>query len=259
MILLLLLMMMMVMGTALLVMSCPMKSRMPSPVAAEAISKSSCRLKRTLQYLIMNDERNEGQTSSDRGDFTLDMDFKVAMNNTANNLGTPTAADVASDGTLTLNSAVNVVDRPTWGVDTDVAADDTTLQIMKMALDGNKADEDYFLFTPASSGLLTVNANETTPLRKKTRTPKGRSLVRWERVRWGKGAAGQIAADTDSGPGGHFGFSVPVEGNRDYLVKVEGTDGAYELEFVLAGTDGRPRVRDADHASLRPHPRYLGS
>ena len=46
--------------------------------------------------------------------------------------------------------------------------------------------------------------------------------------------AGEIATDADSGPGNHFKFTVPVEAVGNYLVKVEGTDGVYQLAFAFA-------------------------
>ena len=48
---------------------------------------------------------------------------------------------------------------------------------------------------------------------------------------------GQIATDENSGPNGHFLFSVPVEAGRNYLVKVEGTDGYYTLEYDIRSGD----------------------
>ena len=94
----------------------------------------------------------DGQDTRESGAYTLDMDFKVAM-------ALPSASVTIMPAT---GDPINIdPDSSPWatGVLT-VAADDTTVQIQRRAADGNVADEDYFLFTPASSGLLTVNAND---------------------------------------------------------------------------------------------------
>ena len=63
-----------------------------------------------------------GQTPETAGNYTLNMDFEVAMTTTSDDTG------------------VTVADGPAWG-NTAIGADDTTLQI-----DGS-SDEDYFLFS----------------------------------------------------------------------------------------------------------------
>ena len=164
----------------------------------------------------------DGQDTREFGAYTLDMDFKVAM--------------AAPSTSVTINPAASVPLAPTaspWNASVTVAADDTMVRIQRRAADGNVADEDYFLFTPANSGFLTVNANDDNTAAPDANTSgtlfgamgQGPEMVR---------RTGQIATDANSGPGGtHFKFAVPVEGGRNYLVKVEGTDGAYALEFEL--------------------------
>ena len=100
----------------------------------------------------------EGQTSTETGSYTLDMDFKVAMTTTA------TAVDMAT--------------APTW-TNTAIPGDDTTLQI-----DGS-VDEDYFLFKPTANGFLTVEATDVAGRDANTRG----TLY---------GPAGQIATDSNS-------------------------------------------------------------
>ena len=161
-----------------------------------------------------------GQTSTTAGDYTLDMDFKVAMS-----------------ATITGLTGVTVAGAPTW-TGTGVTADDTTLQIQRRAADGNKPDEDYFLLTVGNdSGFLTVEADNDTTVAKDADT-KGTLFGAMGEGPLEEQRAGQIATDTDSGPGTHFGFTVPVEAGKHYLVKVEGTDGVYTLRGAFtAATD----------------------
>ena len=104
------------------------------------------------------DLKVEGQTSTETGSYTLDMDFKVAMTTTA--------------------TAVDMADAPTWTA-TEIPGDDTTLQI-----DGN-VDEDYFLFKPTANGFLTVEATDVAGRDANTRG----TLY---------GPGGQIATDSNS-------------------------------------------------------------
>ena len=152
----------------------------------------------------------EGQTSG--GEYTLNMDFRVAMTTSSGIADVPVAA------------------APTWTPTVD-QNDDTPLQIKKIAADGNTADEDYFLFTPAASGLLTVNANDDIDGSKKDANTSGTLFGAMETGPLGERRVGEIATDSDSGPGNHFKFAVPVAADRNYLVKVEGTDGYYTLMF----------------------------
>ena len=150
-----------------------------------------------------------GQDGKTTGSFTLTMDFAVAMStyavsynagNTPPTTATPTAV--------------------TWTP--GIAADDTTMQIARRPEDGKKADEDLFVITPASSGLLTVTGNDGTGT--KQSNTDGAFF----------GPFGEIDTDTNSGPGGtHFGFVVPVTATTDYLVRIKGTDGEYALNFDL--------------------------
>ena len=148
----------------------------------------------------------EGQTPSTTGSYTLNMDFEVAMNNAANDLGTP--AD---------NSVINVADRPTW-TGTAIATDDTTLQI-----DG-RSDADYFVFDVADDlmGFLTIEATNATGATQHSDTAG--TLY---------GPNGQIATASSGGGGNHFKFRVPVVEMTPYLVKVTGSTGMYALSFTF--------------------------
>ena len=107
-----------------------------------------------------------------------------------------------------------------------------TVQIKKV--NEGSADEDYFLLTPDNSGLLTVKANDNATSREKDSDTSGTLFGTMGTGPMGEmRRAGQIATDSNSGPGNHFQFTVPVEGGNDYLVKVTGTDGVYKLEFAF--------------------------
>ena len=107
------------------------------------------------------------------------------------------------------------------------------LQIKKV--NEGSADEDYFLLTVgANSGRLTVKANNDAKGSTKDADTSGTLFGAMETGSMGEMRAGQIAMDSDSGPGNHFQFTVPVEGRNNYLVKVTGTDGFYKLEFGFA-------------------------
>ena len=157
-----------------------------------------------------------GQGSKTEGTFTLTMDFAVAMRTAA----------VSFDANNNPPTTATLTAVPTWTTDTGLPKDDATgnepIQIARRSEDGNQADQDLFVITPASSGLLTVTGNDGTG--KKNANTNGAFL----------GPLGQIATDTNSGPGGtHFGFVVPVTATTDYLVRVTGTDGMYTLDFDL--------------------------
>lgn len=154
----------------------------------------------------------DGQTASTTGDYTLNMAFKVAM-------------QTGAPGTVT---GVTVPGAPTW-TNTAVAADDTTVQIQRIAADGNRADEDYFLLTidDDASGFLTVQTTDATGATKKSDTT-GTFY----------GPTGQIATDSNSGAGNHFKINAPVEEGKAYLVKVTGSDGQYQLNLTLAQAEG---------------------
>ena len=173
------------------------RSRRPNPVAAEAISKLSCRLQRTKPMKIIQ-VYVEGQTSQTTGDYTLDMDFKVAMSTTSGLTEVP------------------VVAAPTWTTGTVDPNDDTTLQIKRIAADGN-TDEDYFLFTPANSGLLTVNANNDADGSTKDADTSGTLFGAMETGPMMEMRTGQIATDSDSGPGNHFSLPYRSKGVRIIL------------------------------------------
>ena len=74
----------------------------------------------------------EGQDSRTDGEYTVEMDFKVAM--------------VAMG--VTAPTGITLVPASTPWATTGVSADDTTLQIKRRAEDGNTADEDYFPVYP---------------------------------------------------------------------------------------------------------------
>ena len=182
----------------------------------------------------------EGAGSRTAGAYTLDMDFNVAM----------------PSGIITTAATMDPATSP-WTVN-GIPDDDTMLKIQRSAADGNVADEDYFQFRPSSSGLLTVNANgDGTPAPDANTSgtlfgAMGQGPAMDQR-------AGQIATDDNSGPGGtHFKFTVPVEGSKNYLVKVEGTDGAYTLEFALTTAANVDDQAGADTITL-PHPSISGT
>ena len=159
------------------------------------------------------------------------MAFKVAMSNNDDTTTNPLSAISGAP-----------IGPPEWanttGVPDDGAATDTAFQIKRIAADGNTADEDYFVFIPSSSGLLTVQAiNDATDARDSdtSGTFFGAMGTGPDGEMW----TGEIATDTDSGPGNHFKFTVPVQSGENYLIKVEGTDGAYRLEYsFLLGAGG---------------------
>ena len=152
----------------------------------------------------------DGKTASTTGDYTLDMDFKVAMQTGA------------SGTNITVPAA------PGWP-NTTVAADDTTVQIQRIAADGNRADEDYFLLTIDDdySGVLTVQTVDATAATKDSDTAGAFY-----------GPTGEIATDSNSGAGNHFKIRAPVRENASYLVKVTGSDGQYQLNLTLDDAEG---------------------
>ena len=155
----------------------------------------------------------DGQTASTTGAYTLNMAFKVAM----------------QTGATGITNSVTVPDAPTWEDSTGITADDTTVQIKRVPADGNKADEDYFLLTidNNASGFLTVQTTDATGATKKSDTT-GTFY----------GPTGQIATDSSSGAGNHFKINAPVGEGKAYVVKVTGTDGAYQLKVTIAEAEG---------------------
>ena len=159
-----------------------------------------------------------GQTPTTTGAYILDMDFKVAMVHDPGVMGV--TGVVAND----LN----------WGTDTAVPDDDGpdsngAWQIKRIAEDGNRVDADYFLFTidENNSGFLTVGTTDDTTAARDSDTTG--TLY---------GPTGEITRDTSSGPGNHFQTRTPVQEEMTYLVKVEGTDGVYQLKIALAKAEG---------------------
>ncbi len=166
----------------------------------------------------------QGQTSTTTGSYTLGMDFQVAMTATITGI-TDTQVDVA--------------DAPTW-TGTGVPADDTTLQIQP------STDEDYFLLTVgADSGFLTVEANNDATTARDADT-RGTLFGAMGEGPMGEMRTGQIAMDADSGPTPHFGFTVPVEAGKHYLLKVEGTAGVYVLQGAFAAAEDHDGDPDTD-------------
>ena len=180
-----------------------------------------------------------GQTSETKGDYTVDMDFKVAMSTTP-----ATTLVSGAEGAITQGNETALWDGTDGPPDVSVDADDETVQIKKVAEDN--ADEDYFLFTPASSGLLIIEANDDDDTSTKNANTKGTLFGAMETGPLMEMRTGQIATDADGGPGSHFQFAVPVQASRNYLVKVEGTDGTYQLNFELAAVEGTTITPPAD-------------
>ena len=147
----------------------------------------------------------DGQNSA-TGVYTLDMDFKVAMQT-----GVTVPTGVA-------------MPPATWATGTGIAADDTTLQIQP------STDEDYFLLSIAdnSSGFLTIEATDDTT----SATDAATTGTLY-------GPTGELAMDTNSGSdSSHFRVRAPVEEGIAYLVKVTGTTGVYQLSVTLDQAEG---------------------
>ena len=147
-----------------------------------------------------------GQNPRPTGDYTLDMDFKVAMTH---------VPDVDVTG------AVDVADGPDWGA-VNIRDDGGTV---RPELD-SRSDEDYFLFTIADDeqGFLTVEATDDSMTTAASDAATTGTLY---------GPMGEIDTDSDSGAGSHFRINTPVE-MGDYLVKVTGSSaGGYILKFVF--------------------------
>ena len=151
----------------------------------------------------------EGQTATTTGAYTLDMDFKVAMQTgvtAATGFTVPVAADWGSGDALA------------------IAADDDTLQIQ------GSADEDYFLLSieADSSGFLTIEATDDM-----SSAPDAATTGTFY------GPTGELATDTNSGSDpSHFRIRAPVEEGIEYLVKVTGTTGRYLLRVTLDQAEG---------------------
>ena len=148
----------------------------------------------------------DGQTATTTGAYTLDMDFKVAM-----------------QAGVTAPTGVMVPAATDW-TDTGIDADDTTLQIQ------GSADEDYFLLTidDDSSGFLTIEA--TDDMTSATDAATTGTFY---------GPPGELATDTNSGSdSSHFRIRAPVEEGMAYLVKVTGTTGRYLLSVALDEAEG---------------------
>ena len=159
----------------------------------------------------------EGQTPQTAGDYTLDMDFKIAMTH------------YYPDADMT---NVDVNDGPDWG-EVDIRDDGDTIAMIRPELDST-SDEDYFLFriADAQQGFLTVEAENDASTAAAGDADTTGTLY---------GPMGEIATDSDSGAGSHFRISVPVE-TGNYIVKVTGSVGGYLLDFALAAaTDAKVR------------------
>ena len=152
----------------------------------------------------------EGQDPETTGDYTLDMDFKVAMKHSP--------APIGTGG----NTDVTMVDGPDWGAVS--LLDDGTDPTDRPELDG-RTDEDYFVFSIADDqhGFLTVEAANDLDTAADGDADTTGTLF---------GPLGEIVIDSNSGAGNHFKMRVPVK-TGDYLVQVTGSAGGYKLEFDL--------------------------
>ena len=151
----------------------------------------------------------EGQTATTTGPYTLDMDFKVAMQ-----------TDLPA-----ISDAVTVPPAPTWGTALAITADDGT----PLRIQGS-TDEDYFLLTidEGSSGFLTIEATDDMT-----------SMTDAATTGTFYGPTGELATDTNSGAdSSHFRIRAPVEEEMAYLVKVTGTTGVYQLRVTLDQAEG---------------------
>ena len=154
----------------------------------------------------------QGQAPRPTGDYTLDMDFKVAMEHSPNITGV---------------TSLMMVNGPNWGA--VGLLDDGTDDAERPELDST-SDEDYFLFTISNSnadlaqGFLTVQAaNDLMTAAARNADTTGTLY----------GPTGEIDTDSSSGAGSHFKISAPVE-MGDYIVKVTGSVGGYLLDFALS-------------------------
>ena len=159
----------------------------------------------------------EGQTSQTTGDYSLDMDFKVAMEHSPN---------------ITGIENLTVVNGPDWG--TVGLLDDGTDDAERPELDST-SDEDYFLFTIAAAqqGFLTVQTVDDLMTAAASDANTKGTLY---------GPMGEIATDSDSGVGNHFRISAPVK-TGTYIVEVTGSVGGYLLEFAFPSATSA-NVRD---------------
>ena len=156
----------------------------------------------------------DGQTSSTQGDYTLDMDFKVAQTITP---------------TLTV-TGITFPAGPTWEDSTGTTDDGGSTNNTEIKKEpNNSVDEDYFLLTLNDdvSGFLTVET-----------TDDGTSATDSDTTGTLYGPAGKIDTDSNSGAGNHFKMSAPVEERKKYLVKVTGSEGAYRLKVTLNQAEG---------------------
>ena len=153
-----------------------------------------------------------GQAPRPTGDYTLDMDFKVAMEYSPNITGV---------------TSLMMVNGPDWG--TVGLLDDGTDDAERPELDST-SDEDYFLFTISNNnadlaqGFLTVQAANDLMTAAARDADTAGTLY---------GPMGEIDTDSNSGAGSHFKISAPVE-MGDYIVKVTGSAGGYLLNFALS-------------------------
>ena len=146
-----------------------------------------------------------GQNPRPTGDYTLDMDFKVAMTHVPD---------------VDVTDAVDVADGPNWST-VNIRDDGGTV---RPELD-SRSDEDYFLFTidDAQQGFLTVEAADDSLTTAASNADTTGTLY---------GPMGEIDTDSNSGAGSHFRINTPVE-MGDYLVKVTGSAGGYILKFAF--------------------------
>jgi len=149
----------------------------------------------------------DGQDPTTTGDYTLDLDFKVAMGTATVSAGTASAITAA----------------PTWPQSTGLGANsDDSVDALELRREyNNSVDEDYFLLTVSAAGLLTVETQDSNSA--ETDADTTGTLY---------GPMGEIKSDSSSGAGNHFKIGVPVEAEK-YLVRVGGSDGEYTLQYTL--------------------------
>ena len=158
----------------------------------------------------------DGEEPTTTGDYTIDMEFKVAM-------GT---------ATVSAGTAATIAAAPTWPASTGLGttnSDDAVDTLELKSEYNNRVDEDYFLLTIAAdnSGFLTV---ETSNVSGATRDADTTGTL--------YGPMGEIDTDLNSGAGNHFKTRTPVAEGIKYLVKVRGSDGAYQLDITLDAAEG---------------------
>ena len=156
-----------------------------------------------------------GETQDTSGTYDLLLTFDIAMGTATVNTGTAATIAAPSAGAW-----------PTGA--TGVSLPDDTIGAGNIFALQDSGDEDVFLLTiGTNSGFLTVEAEDD-----------GTSDADANTTGILYGATGEIDTDTDSGVGGHFSMRIPAQASGNYLLKVNGSAGAYKLSVTLTEIEG---------------------